>query len=415
VSLKYKFFGHFRTVKNDHKQWVNEAELKIDTRYDFADKYSIVMNPIIRWDNRFFTAEIINTLQEGTENKASERRYYLNAQEAYIVRHGESSDFYIGKKVYSWGKAEGFNPTDNINPYGFLDFLDSEKIGVFSAALEYSLGDYTIDLVAIPLFTPSRLPSEGNRWAGDADEEDTTAGNIQQKKDKPGVVIHERELPPNTIESSQVAARLRTSLSGWDFSLSYYHGFDSIPAVEKETRGGEDHYTPVFNKINVVGLATATTFDQLEVHSEIAYRDTEQGDDDSFISLVLGGSYNWNLEDAAPEFIEKISLYFEWAEEKITDKKDNEKRSSSSFYTRGFRNSLLGSLIVKFNEDTELQVSGNYNLSEFDSFVQPKLTYNFTDDIKFVAGFDFITGHKDTFWGKWRKNDRFFSNVTWYF
>lgn len=128
ASLEYKFFGHFRKVKQDNAQYVHEILMKFDTRYDFDKNTSIILTPILRADTRHFTAGVIDRLQE-----TEERKYHFNFKEAFLVTHGKSSDIYLGKKIYSWGKAEGFNPTDNINPYDFLDFPDREKIGVLSA------------------------------------------------------------------------------------------------------------------------------------------------------------------------------------------------------------------------------------------------------------------------------------------
>ncbi|HIC90170.1 MAG TPA: hypothetical protein EYP04_12320, partial [Anaerolineae bacterium] len=36
---------------------------------------------------------------------------------------------------YAWGKADAFNPMDQINPRDYLDVLENEKIGVVSASV----------------------------------------------------------------------------------------------------------------------------------------------------------------------------------------------------------------------------------------------------------------------------------------
>ncbi len=405
-SLEYKFFGHFYKVKQDNILYAHELIMKLDTKYNLDKNTSLVLMPILRADNRHFTAGAIDRLQE-TEN----RRYHFNFKEAFLVRRGEKADFYLGKKIYSWGKAEGFNPTDNINPYDFLDFPDKEKIGVLLSAVEYSIGNYSVDVVFVPLFTPSRLPGQDNRWAGSAEGE-ITVSNAVIPADVTGEV-RERELPAKTIANSQFATRIKTTISGWDFALSYYHGFDSVPVVEEEVVGLTKHYTPKYNKINNYGLSIATTFDKLEMHAEGAYRDTANGHDDDFLSYIIGGSYSW--DELNLEFIEKISLYFEFAGEKVVNAKDNRKRFSSADYSRPLKRSVLGSLVFKFNEDVDFRIGGNYNLDEYDRYIQPKVTYKVSDKLKLKAGLDIMAGHKDTFWGKWRKNDRVFTNVLWYF
>ncbi len=407
ASLEYKFFGHFRKVKQDNAQYVHELLMKFDAKYDFDKNTSIILTPILRTDTRHFTAGVIDRLQE-----TEERKYHFNFKEGFLVTHGKNLDLYMGKKIYSWGKAEGLNPTDNINRYDFLDFPDREKIGVLSAAVEYSMGNYSVDIVFIPFFTPSRLPGQSNRWIGNIEGETTNFDNIIIPSDLSGEV-HERDLPAKTLGNSQFAGRIKTTISGWDMALSYYRGFDSVPVVEEETIGSARHYTPKYNRISNYGLAIATTFDKLEVHAEGAYRDTAKGYDDDFLAYIIGGSYSW--DDLGLEFIEKISLYFEFAGERITNAKDSRKRFSSTDYSRPLKRSVLGSLVFKFNEDVDLRIGGNYNIDEYDHYIQPKLTYKFSDKLKVKIGLDIMTGHKNTFWGKWRNNDRVFTNVLWYF
>jgi len=404
-SLEYKFFGHFKKTRQDPQLFANEGRLRLDMKYKLKP-VDIVLTPVVRADDRHFTAGVIDSLKE-----TDERRYYVNFREAYVKAPGERSDFYLGKRVYSWGKAEGYNPTDNINPYDYLDFPDREKIGVFSASLEHSLGNSNIDIVWVPFFTPGRLPERDNRWAGTV-EADTAVVGGQTIPAGQQVVVEERELPPDTLKNSQTAGRLRLTIESWDMALSYYHGFDSVPAVEERFVGPVRHLTPKYNKISVYGFSLVTTLEKLEAHVETAYRHTESGDDDDFVSYIAGGSYSW---DEPLSFVEKFSLYLEYAGEEVTDEKDNPARYSAKNYTRPFKRSALGSIIARFNEDAEFALSGAYNFDEYDFFLQPKLTYKLTDSLKVKAGFDMLHGAQDTFWGKWKKNDRFFMNATWYF
>ncbi|MDA8338496.1 MAG: hypothetical protein M0Z70_04255, partial [Nitrospiraceae bacterium] len=48
ASLEYKFFGHFRKVKQDNAQYVHELLMKFDAKYDFDKNTSIILTPILR-------------------------------------------------------------------------------------------------------------------------------------------------------------------------------------------------------------------------------------------------------------------------------------------------------------------------------------------------------------------------------
>ena len=62
----------------------------------------------------------------------------------------------------------------------------------------------------------------------------------------------------------------------------------------------------------------------------------------------------------------------------------------------------------------DFRVTGSYNIDEYDSYFQPKLTYKFSDRLILQAGFDIFSGDEDTFWGKWKDNDRIFSFIKYY-
>ena len=66
--------------------------------------------------------------------ETSRHRSYLGLKEATISGRQGPVEVTLGKQVYAWGTADAFNPTDNINPYDYLDVLDNEKLGVWSAS-----------------------------------------------------------------------------------------------------------------------------------------------------------------------------------------------------------------------------------------------------------------------------------------
>lgn len=140
-----------------------------------------------------------------------------------------------------------------------------------------------------------------------------------------------------------------------------------MPVVEEGIIDSTRHYTPKYNRISNYGLAIATTFDKLEVHAEGAYRDAANGYDDDFLAYIIGGSYSW--DDLGLEFIEKISLYFEFAGERITNAKNSRKRFGSTDYSRPLKRSVLGSLIFKFNEDVDLRIGGSVQIEGKDCLV----------------------------------------------
>ena len=123
----------------------------------------------------------------------------------------------VGKQFIRWGKADILNPTDRFAPRDYLTVVDNDFLGVTGARAIYESGSETVDLVWVPRFTPSRTPLLKQRWT---------------------------VLPPLLAEHffiadygavfpkrSEFGARWNHNGSGYEFSLSFYDGFDHLPLV----------------------------------------------------------------------------------------------------------------------------------------------------------------------------------------
>jgi hypothetical protein len=154
--------------------------------------------------------------------ETSLHRSILDLKEAVARFSRGAYEVSVGKQIFAWGTAEGFNPTDNLNAYDYLDPLDREKLGAWSVAARATFGPANLLFVIVPVFTPSRLPLSDSRWTP------TPPGGFAG-------VPEPRELPSNDVGSMQYGARLRATLSGWDLGLSYYDGFDATPVYRTGT------------------------------------------------------------------------------------------------------------------------------------------------------------------------------------
>jgi hypothetical protein len=72
----------------------------------------------------------------------------------------------VGRQLIRWGKADILNPTDRLAPRDFLNVIHSEFLPVTGARMIYGGQSDTIDIVAVPFFTPSRVPLLDQRWGG---------------------------------------------------------------------------------------------------------------------------------------------------------------------------------------------------------------------------------------------------------
>ncbi len=142
----------------------------------------------------------------------------------------------LGKQFIRWGKADILNPTDRFAPRDFLSVVDNDFLGVVGGRATYESGGSTIDLVFVPHFTPSRIPLLDQRWV----TLPSVAGNLPVAQGAPADNVAQGFSPVIPIVDagarfpggSQVGVRWNQSGAGYEFSLSFYNGFNHLPLVE---------------------------------------------------------------------------------------------------------------------------------------------------------------------------------------
>jgi hypothetical protein len=115
--------------------------------------FSLVAKPELWIDTRRTIDRRSVTLSDRTD-----RRPVAAAGELYLDLAAMGLDFRLGKQQIFWGRADTWNPTDNITPFDYLDLLDAERLGIAAVRIRRYFGASSLDLVWTPLFTPTRLP-----------------------------------------------------------------------------------------------------------------------------------------------------------------------------------------------------------------------------------------------------------------
>jgi hypothetical protein len=121
-----------------------------------------------------------------------------------------------GKQFIRWGKTDILNPTDRFAPRDFLNVVDSEFLAVTGVRGAVTHGSETFEAVWVPRFTPSRVPLLNQRWT--VVPPDAAAIPLV---DAGGVFP----------EGSQTGLRWGHVGSGYEYSLSFFNGFNHLPNV----------------------------------------------------------------------------------------------------------------------------------------------------------------------------------------
>jgi hypothetical protein len=160
-----------------------------------------------------------------------ERRWFIDWQDrgvrrppfsirrlsAVVSRGGLSVE--IGKQFIRWGKADVLNPTDRFAPRDFLSVVDDDFLGVTGARAIYESGGTTIDAVWVPHFTPSRIPLFDQRWV---------VLPLQGSSPLIPIIDAGSRFP----SGSQAGVRWNRSGAGYEFSLSFYNGYNHLPLID---------------------------------------------------------------------------------------------------------------------------------------------------------------------------------------
>ncbi len=152
-------------------------------------------------------------------------------------------DIRAGKQNIAWGEADGFNPTNNFDPYNLENPLDfKEHLGNVALRATFTIADelLTVEGVVAPRFLPAVLPVE--LFIGDNPLDNPLVPAIDPKMlalleslntDLVGPdndAIHTID-PEWNAGNTMAGTRLKWSLLDVDMSLSYFHGRDSIPVL----------------------------------------------------------------------------------------------------------------------------------------------------------------------------------------
>ncbi len=183
-------------------------------------------------------------------------------------------DLRAGKQRIAWGTADKLNQTDNLNPYDFSDILEfGKKIPTNAIKLTTYLGDNTLTAAVTPVFTPAVMPSTYNTYLSTSISNKLPSGSTLTSFESSVT------LPENKLENSAFGIKLSRNILGYDMSLSYFKGRDSIPNIATFTLTLESLSPTKFSasvsqnypKIQVIGYDLAGSFKGIGLWAEVAY------------------------------------------------------------------------------------------------------------------------------------------------
>lgn len=239
-------------------------------------RYRLELRATPPWEGQLFVAwegaAVIPTVAESALFEAPPADAWPRLQEAYVDLYLPALDLRLGQQVVAWGTADGFNPTDVVNPRraGLDSLLEGQirriPVPAVSASF-YPRPDLGVTAVGVVDFVPAPLPQQALR---DRVESSLPAGvsltdpwlNLQK---------------PQGADRYELALRAESRVRGYAVYLSYFNGVDDWPALWVEPT---EFQGPALVKAQVrgqyrrqqqYGLAVAGTAGGAGLWAEVAY------------------------------------------------------------------------------------------------------------------------------------------------
>ncbi|HQB64030.1 MAG TPA: hypothetical protein PLL21_06565, partial [Sedimentibacter sp.] len=157
----------------------------------------------------------------------NEKKTELQIRELYVGYKSRNFDVFLGNQIVSWGRTEGFSPTNNITPDDFF-FLSSDpndqKLSNFMLKVDYRpVIGIGLEVIAIPFYKMSRYRFDLFDMSG------FDMSGLEQfgQFDTSNMIDFGNDMVPEKIlANGSYAVRADFDFSAFGGSVSWFRGYD---------------------------------------------------------------------------------------------------------------------------------------------------------------------------------------------
>ena len=192
---------------------------------------------------------VISAAAEYNYRNPARTGFRLN--EAFYRYSGNIWDISVGRQLIAWGQADGFKLTDVLSARDSSEFIafsgEDARLASDSIRLRFFHDIFTFEAVAVPFFTPNKLPRFG--FENDAKDDlyyiDTPDSfDTKTPLGRIPITYTKTETKPKMFTDTEAAARFSFFLPGIDFSVSGFYGRDKNPRYVKSGYVKKDLFNP---------------------------------------------------------------------------------------------------------------------------------------------------------------------------
>jgi len=348
-----------------------------------------------------------------TGNEYNENLSEIQIREAWVAIKRNKFGLKIGQQIETWGRADGFNPTNNITPQNYFMLSpepDDFYMGNFMLKATYKPFE---QMEARILWIPKHKAS-------------IYRFDLFGMPDYVSFV--EGDYPSANLKNSTLAAKIGFTFSKFDGSISWFKGHDPMPALNYAeiplTLDNGFHIKMQGKSFGqqTIGLDFSTSFSDFGIRGEAAWKQTDKElysimghTPKPELNWVLGIDYSvWQLNIIA-QYIGKHIIKYSPIPEPIdmdpTGITEDMLPYVATFINlqMKFYNSIIfdqtkkymhsASTVIRFSNTYETfsaELFGLYNFSTKEYMLRPQISYDFTDAFRLTAGAQYYHGEKWT-------------------
>lgn len=362
-----------QTATNDSGQVIDENLL----RYEAAYKALPWLRLAGSFDARFDTHQQVDRAAHLDWQDRSLQRPAFSLREfnAIITKNKLTAEF--GKQFIRWGKADILNPTDRFAPKDFLAVTDPDFFAILAARVTYDTGSDSFDLVWQPRFTPSRTPLINERWTV-----------IPPALAGITLVDLGSEFPGR----SAFGARWNHIGSGYEFSASFYDGFNYLPDLRYtfDPATTAIDFIRTFPALRLYGADAAVPLRWFTIKTEAAYYTSPDQQQDEYVIYVLQFERQ----------IKELSIVAGYAGSAITARTPTLQFSPEL----GFARAILAHAQYQIDSNRTVAMDAAVRQNGQGSWLRAEYSQTVGQHWRATAGFTWIRGDEGDFLGQYHRN-----------
>ena len=340
------------------------------------------------------------------KDSVSDGAFSSNIREAYMkFRMGNKTDMKIGRQVITWGTGDLLFIND-VFPKDFVSFFtgredqylkspsDAILLKLFTKAVD-------IDIVAIPYFDPSQLPT-GTKLSSF----NPLAGGIADKTNMPSPVK-----PESRFDNGELSVRVYRYWGSYQVAGYLYRGYYKEPMGIDMTAGAQ--YYP---ELSTYGTSIRGPVFSGVLSAEYGYYDSRE--DSEGTNPMIPNSQHRYLVGFEREVWSDFTAGAQYYGEMMTNYDEYlQTRPAGSPEFDELRQVVTARLTQDLMYQTvRLSLFTFFSPTDEDWHIRPSVTYKLSDEVSISAGGNFFGGEKaHTLFGQFEDNNNVYARFRYNF